>query len=858
MKTKRDLICFSHLPWHFVYQRPQHLMSRAAKTWRVFFFEAARVGMPETRLEIREDPSGVIIATPHISKEDEGGDKPRLSRMRLLDELVQTYTIKNPVFWYYTPVALPYSRHMKPSLIVYDCMDELSAFKGAAQDLPGLEEELLGKAGLVFTGGFSLYEAKKNRHPDVHCFPSSIDSKHFAQARAIASEPEDQQGIPHPRLGYFGVIDERMDYRLLSEIAEARPDWSLVMVGPLAKVDETELPKHPNIYYLGMKDYKELPAYLAGWDVAIMPFALNEATRFISPTKTPEYLAGGKPVISTPIRDVVSPYGENGLIWIAKSAFQFVECAKAAFNMNGRKANWLERVDEFLKGNSWDDTWENMDGLIRGSLDSKKQAPRVKRAEMSKHAATPVKAYSGRGKKSAGSQKKGSGREAVASASTLVSGTTTRRDDEIYEADLSLEDELSGEESIAMPPITVKVPSLPQRRKTTFDFLIVGAGFAGSVLAERLARGSGKKVLVIDRRNHIAGNAYDHYDDAGILVHKYGPHIFHTNSREVFAYLSQFTKWRPYEHRVRASVDGQLVPMPINLDTVNQLYGLNLTSFELEKFFESVAERVDKVETSEDVVVSKVGRQLYEKFFRNYTRKQWDLDPSELDASVTSRVPIRFNRDDRYFTDIYQAMPLYGYTRMFENILDHPNIKVMLNTDYREVIDFISYKKMIYTGPVDEYFDFRYGKLPYRSLHFKFETVEREQAQPVAVINYPNEHAYTRVTEFKHLTGQQHPKSSLVYEYPCSEGDPYYPIPRPENAELYRRYKSLADNTEDVYFAGRLATYRYYNMDQVVAQVLTLYSRISGTHRGEAASNLEKQTFSVDLPCSLLVPEEVG
>jgi UDP-galactopyranose mutase len=367
-----------------------------------------------------------------------------------------------------------------------------------------------------------------------------------------------------------------------------------------------------------------------------------------------------------------------------------------------------------------------------------------------------------------------------------------------------------------------------------FDYMIVGAGFAGSVLAERLARGAGKKVLLVDRRPHIGGNAYDCYDDAGILIHRYGPHIFHTNSREVFEYLSGFTKWRPYEHRVRASVDGQLVPIPINLDTINQLYGLKLTSMEVEKFFESVAEKREQVRTSEDVVVARVGRELYEKFFRGYTRKQWGLDPSQLDAMVTARVPVRTNRDDRYFSDTYQAMPLRGYTRMFENMLDHPNIKILLNTDYREVAGDIPYQKMIYTGPVDEYFDYRFGKLPYRSLKFEHETVNQEQVQPVAVVNYPNEHLYTRVTEFKHLTGQEHPKSSLVYEYPQSEGDPYYPVPRPENAELYKKYQGLAESTPDVTFVGRLATYKYYNMDQVVAQALSVYARIMGQKRAEA------------------------
>ncbi|MDQ4074908.1 MAG: UDP-galactopyranose mutase [Chloroflexota bacterium] len=388
-----------------------------------------------------------------------------------------------------------------------------------------------------------------------------------------------------------------------------------------------------------------------------------------------------------------------------------------------------------------------------------------------------------------------------------------------------------------------------------FDYLIVGAGFAGSVLAERLARGSGKKVLIIDRRNHIAGNAYDHYNEDGILIHRYGPHIFHTNSRRVFEYLSNFTEWRPYEHRVRASVDGQLVPIPINLDTINCLYGLSLTSLELEDFFESMAEPREQIRTSEDVVVSRVGRELYEKFFRNYTRKQWDLDPSELDASVIARVPIRTNRDDRYFTDTYQAMPRHGYTRMFENMLDHPNIKIMLNTDYRDIRDMIPHQEVIYTGPVDDFFDFCYGKLPYRSLEFKHETHNQEVYQPAPVVNYPNEHLYTRITEFKYLTGQEHPKTGIVYEYPRSEGDPYYPVPRPENAEIYQKYKALADETAGVHFVGRLATYKYYNMDQVTAQALALYAKLSGKRKSEVGT---AGKVKAPLPVKEMVASEIS
>lgn len=371
-----------------------------------------------------------------------------------------------------------------------------------------------------------------------------------------------------------------------------------------------------------------------------------------------------------------------------------------------------------------------------------------------------------------------------------------------------------------------------------FDYLIVGAGFAGSVLAERLASQANKKVLLVEKRNHIGGNAYDCFDDSGVLIHKYGPHIFHTNSSEVFEYLSQFTAWRPYQHRVLASVDGQLVPMPINLDTINRLYGTSYTSLNLQEFFTSVAEPREQIRTSEDVVVSRVGRELYEKFFKNYTRKQWGLDPSELDAAVTARVPVRTNRDDRYFTDRYQAMPLHGFTRMFERMLDHPNIKVMLNTDYREVRDFLPYRAMIYSGPIDEFFDSCYGKLPYRSLDFKFETLPEAQHQPVAVINYPNEYAYTRVTEFKHLTGQAHGKSTLVYEFPTWDGDPYYPVLNAEAGDIYKRYKALADATPDVHFVGRLATYKYYNMDQVVAQSLAEFERIMGRRaRSQPATN---------------------
>ncbi|MGE8500396.1 MAG: UDP-galactopyranose mutase [Pseudomonas sp.] len=361
-----------------------------------------------------------------------------------------------------------------------------------------------------------------------------------------------------------------------------------------------------------------------------------------------------------------------------------------------------------------------------------------------------------------------------------------------------------------------------------FDYLIVGAGFAGSVLAERLAAGLGKRVLLIDRRPHIGGNAYDHHDESGVLIHRYGPHIFHTNAQRIVDYLSRFTQWRPYEHRVLAVVDEQQVPIPINRTTLNALYGLELsTDEEAEHYLASRAEHVETIRTSEDVVINQIGSELYEKFFRGYTRKQWGLDPSQLDKSVTSRIPTRTNTDDRYFTDSFQQIPLHGYTRMFERMLDHPNITLMLDTDYREVRDTVDHEHLIYCGPIDEYFDFRFGKLPYRSLRFEHKRLDQEQFQAVGTVNYPDEAVpYTRISEYKHITGQQHPTTSITYEYPSAEGDPYYPIPRPENAALYKRYQHLADATPGVTFVGRLGTYKYYNMDQVVGQALAVYQRI--------------------------------
>jgi UDP-galactopyranose mutase len=376
--------------------------------------------------------------------------------------------------------------------------------------------------------------------------------------------------------------------------------------------------------------------------------------------------------------------------------------------------------------------------------------------------------------------------------------------------------------------MTSKPISLARATVRAYDFLIVGGGFAGSVLAERLASQLGLRVLIIDRRPHIGGNAYDHLDDHGVMVHRYGPHIFHTNSRKILDYLSQFTQWRPYEHRVLAHVDGQLLPIPINLTTINSLFGLRLDTAGAQRFLAERASPGIEIKSSRDVVISQVGEELYRKFFEGYTRKQWGRDASLLDRSVTSRVPTRTDEDDRYFQDRYQCMPLHGYTRMFERMIAHEHIDFLPCADFAQVKDRIRHRHLVYSGPIDEYFGHCYGKLPYRSLRFEHATLDRPWHQKVAVVNFPSlQVPFTRITEYKHLTGQEHARTSITREYPSDDGDAYYPIPAPENALLYRRYEALAESTRGVTFTGRLGTYKYYNMDQVVGQSLSLFEQLA-------------------------------
>jgi UDP-galactopyranose mutase len=366
--------------------------------------------------------------------------------------------------------------------------------------------------------------------------------------------------------------------------------------------------------------------------------------------------------------------------------------------------------------------------------------------------------------------------------------------------------------------------------------LVIGAGFAGSVMARKLAE-NGWRVRLIERKNHIAGNACDEHDANGVLIHRYGPHIFHTRDKQVFDFLSQFTEWRPYEHRVLSMVDGIAYPFPINRDTINRLYGLNLDEAGAETFLARAREARDPIRTSEDVILASVGRDLYEKFFLNYTRKQWGLEPSQLKAGVAARIPVRTNTDDRYFTDPFQYMPLHGYTKMFAAMLDHPGIELELGVDFlaerQALLDRAANGEtvphVVYTGPLDAWFDHCYGRLPYRSLRFEHEHLPHmARYQAVGTVNYPNEHAYTRITEYKHLTGQTHAGTSITREYPIAEGEPYYPIPGTDNEALSQRYLARAAEEKSVTFIGRLAEYRYYNMDQVVAAALAAAGRLLG------------------------------
>ncbi len=688
-RATNDLICFSHLRWDFVFQRPQHLLSRAARTMRVIFWEEPiYTGEQSPSLKVSVSPEGVHVAQPHLPWGTDEAAGAAMQR-RLLDDMVRTLAIRAPVLWYYTPQALAFSGHLRGTPTVYDCMDELSAFAGADPALPERERELMKRADLVFTGGWSLYEAKRALHPSVHAFPSGVDARHFLPARGPLAEPADQAAIPHPRLGFFGVLDERLDRALLDQRRRAA-------AGPALRDDRPAREARPrgaaasgrtSIISAPRATPSCQPTSRIGRSRRCRSRSMRRRGSSARPRRRNTSPPGGR---SSPPRSAT---------WCAAGATPascrwpdtpeaFVAAADAAMRL---APDWREAADARLAEMSWDAIWARMQTLLEGAR--------------------------------------------------------------------------------TVPERTRRVIGM----RAHYDHLIVGAGFAGAVLAERLAAGSRRRVLVVDRRPHIGGNAYDAPDAAGVLIHPYGPHIFHTNSQAVFDYLSRFTEWRPYEHRVLAEVRGQLLPIPINRQTINRFFGVVLAEGEVEAFLRGKAERIGTVRSSADVVLGTVGRELYEAFFQGYTRKQWGLDPSELDKSVTARVPTRTNDDDRYFADRFQAMPLHGYTRMFRRMLAHPNITIATETEYAD-IDSSSYDHLIFTGPVDEYFGHRYGKLPYRSLQFRHETHDCERFQPVGVVNYPSPDVrHTRITEFKHLTGSDARENEHLLRIPVGGGRPLLP-----------------------------------------------------------------------------------
>ena len=362
-----------------------------------------------------------------------------------------------------------------------------------------------------------------------------------------------------------------------------------------------------------------------------------------------------------------------------------------------------------------------------------------------------------------------------------------------------------------------------------YDYLIVGAGFAGCVMAERLASQCDKKILLVEKRSHIGGNAFDEFNELGILVHRYGPHLFHTNSKKVFEYLSKFTEWEKYEHKVLASLNNELYPIPINRITINKLYNLNLrTVREVEEYLKNVKEERYPVLNSEDLIVNQVGYDLFEIFFKYYSKKQWNVEPKDLSPSVCGRIPVRYNVDCRYFNDKYQYMPKKGYTEMFKKMISHKNIEMVLNEDYKNVVNDFKFNEIIYTGPVDYFFDYEFDELPYRSIRFEFKNYRKEKFQEAAQINYVDESVeHTRVVEFKQITGQLSNKTTVSFEYPKVDGEPYYPVPTENNRLQYLKYKERADKLKNVIFCGRLAEYQYYNMDQVVANTLKEFKRLS-------------------------------
>ncbi|MBC6983466.1 NAD(P)-binding protein [Caulobacter sp. 17J80-11] len=735
-------------------------MSRFARNRPVYVVEEPRPADPDRgpSLDMASGAPGVSVATPRLPAGLDGWGRDVILR-QLLDELLDQHVPADPVFWYCTPTMLPFSRHRDPAAVIYDCAHPVAASRLGEDELRELESELLGRADLVFAGGWSLFEAKKARRRDVHPFPPAVDRAHFATARGGLPEPADQQAIPGPRLGWFGAIDRRLDLGLLAAVADARPAWNIVLVGPVIGLADEELPRRPNLHYLGAKPYADLPAYLAGWDVGLIPFARGAAARFACPPQTAEYLAGGRPVVATPLVDLVRHWGELEAVRVAATPEKFVQACQTALDMSAEPDGgaWRAPADTALAESCWDLTHARMAELVEG----------------------------------------------VVSARRPVSAPFLR-------------------EIVSAPAVR------PSARRSHYDVLVVGAGMAGAVAAERLAAEGGKRVLLIDRRPHLGGTAYDHLDAAGIRVGKYGAHVLHTDRSDVFHHLSRFTDWRPCAPRVLTSTDGKLVPSPINRTALNALFGLDLAGEqEAAAFLAARTTPAHAPRTAEAAALARLGPELYESVFRGWARKRWGVDPSALHRRAAARAEVRLGDDDRYFTDTFQAVPAKGFGLMFENLLDHDGIHLELDVEFEDVRREVVYDHLVFTGPLDGYFEHRFGELPFRSVRFRHETLDQEWHQPAAVVEFPSEDtAWSRIVEHKHLTGQVHPKTSITYEQPGGAGDPFYPVPTPENLALHRRYAALARAQRDATFIGRLASYRELSLGEAAAQALAASRRL--------------------------------
>lgn len=817
--TAPALICMSHLRWDFVTQRPQHLMDRFARDRRVLFWEEeipTDHHLPYLEFHAFEG-TAVQSIRPRIP--DRWPAQARMTALAgLFDQMLGLTGIRRPVLWLYTPMMWPVVAHVDAAAVVYDCMDELSSFRFAPPALRALEGRLMEAADLVTAGGWSLWEARRGDHANIHAFPSSVETGHFAAARGALPAPADQACLPGPRLGWYGVIDERLDLGLIAALAAARPDWSIVMIGPVVKIDPASLPRAANLHWLGQKPYEALPAYLAGWDAALMPFALNEATRFISPTKTPEYLAAGCPVVSTPVRDVVRQWGDLEVVHLAAAAPAFVEaCAAALAQPRGAGAPWAA-ADRALAQLSWDTTQRRMAELVDAAVTRRGQGPEpvAGQADRPTRGRTPVLAPI-REKGQTHAQMPAMVPEPAAEPAPGPRAAPAP-DAPFAQADAAGVARSGGSPAVVSCPQAPRPPGAPPRgRIGRPDVTVCGAGFAGAVLARQLAERSDCRVLVVDRRDHVGGIAHDEVNPQGLRVPRYGAQLLHMDVPEVVAYLSRFAEWRPCPQPAMVRWGDQTLPLPLPIDrAAPDMPGPDGPAHAAQSVAgmgaPGAAPGVHPAPSDEASC-----RHLVEA----YARKRWGLEPAQLAPEALAALPFHDAPRPR-------AVPRDGYAALFAQLLDHPGIALRTGTDFHDLDGADLGRMIVYTGAIDAYFGHRLGHLPWRGMSFVHEIVPRRRVQPAGIVIHPDAAtAALHVTEHTHLTGQDHPMTAITRETPAEDGEPVYPIPSPANHALLRRYQALARAEAGVVFAGRMGSYADLSLDQVVAQALALHRRMA-------------------------------